>query len=112
MRAAVTGRSPMNASPAGSDLVIGAGVIGSGVARMLAGQGHRVSVVSRHGSGPAGVTHVPADAADAAAMARLAEGVAVIYNCVNPAYQRWPACTATGPRRGPWEPAATTRHTR
>ena len=81
----------MNASPAGSYLVIGAGVIGSRVARMLAGQGHRVSMVSRHGSGPAGVTHVPADAADAAAMARLAEGVAVIYNCVNPAYQRWPA---------------------
>jgi nucleoside-diphosphate-sugar epimerase len=81
----------MNASPAGSDLVIGAGVIGSRVARMLAEQGHRVSVVSRRGSGPAGVTHVPADAADAAAMARLAEDVAVIYNCVNPAYQRWPA---------------------
>ena len=39
----------------------------------------------------AGVTHLAADAADADAMARLAEGVAVIYNCVNPAYHRWPA---------------------
>ena len=37
-----------------SDLVIGGGVIGSRVAEMLAGQGHRVSVVSRRGSGPAG----------------------------------------------------------
>src|SRR6266566_3090644 len=90
MRATVTRRSPMNANPAGSDLVIGAGVIGSRVARMLAEQGHRVSVVSRRGSGPAGVTNVAADAADAGTMARLADGAAVIYNCVNPAYHRWP----------------------
>src|SRR6266699_3808057 len=89
MRATVTRRSPMNANPAGSDLVIGAGVIGSRVARMLAEQGHRVSVVSRRGSGPAGVTNVAADAADAGTMARLADGAAVIY-CVNPAYHRWP----------------------
>ena len=73
-----------------SDLVIGAGVIGSRVAEMLAGQGHRVSVVSRRGSGPAGVTPVAADAADAGAMTRLAEGAAVVYNCVNPPYHRWP----------------------
>jgi nucleoside-diphosphate-sugar epimerase len=63
-------------------------VIGSRVAGMLAERGDRVSVVSRRGSGPAGVA---ADAADAGAMARLAEGAAVIYNCVNPPYHRWPA---------------------
>ena len=77
-----------------SSLVVGAGVIGSRVAGMLAERGDRVSVVSRHGSGPAeraGVTRVAADAADAGAMARLAEGVSVIYNCVNPPYHRWPA---------------------
>jgi nucleoside-diphosphate-sugar epimerase len=34
---------------------------------------------------------VAADAADAPAMARLAEGAAAIYNCVNPPYHRWPA---------------------
>jgi nucleoside-diphosphate-sugar epimerase len=71
-----------------SSLVVGAGVIGSRVAGMLAERGDRVSVVSRRGSGPAGVA---ADAADAGAMARLAEGAAVIYNCVNPPYHRWPA---------------------
>ena len=71
-----------------SVLVIGAGVIGSRVAGMLAERGDRVSVVSRRGSGPAGVA---ADAADAGAMARLAEGAAVVYNCVNPPYRRWPA---------------------
>jgi nucleoside-diphosphate-sugar epimerase len=83
-----------------SDLVIGAGVIGSRVARLLAERGDRVTAVSRRGSAPErpgglaetpGITHAAADAADAAAMARLAEGAAVIYNCVNPPYHRWPA---------------------
>ena len=75
-------------------LVVGAGVIGSRVAGLLAERGDRVSVVSRHGSGPAelaGVTRVAADAADTGTMARLAEGASVIYNCVNPPYHRWPA---------------------
>jgi len=74
-----------------SVLVVGAGVIGGRVAGMLAEDGRRVSVVSRRGSGPAGVGAVAADAADAGAMARLAEGATVIYDCVNPPYHRWPA---------------------
>jgi nucleoside-diphosphate-sugar epimerase len=74
-----------------SHLVIGAGVIGGRVARLLAERGERVAVVSRSGSGPAGVTRVAADAQDAEAMARLAEGAGVIYNCANPPYHRWPA---------------------
>ena len=32
-----------------------------------------------------------ADARDAETMGRLADGAAVIYNCVNPPYHRWPA---------------------
>jgi len=74
-----------------SHLVIGAGVIGGRVAQLLAERGERVSVVSRSGSGPANVTRVAADARDAEAMARLADGAGVIYNCVNPPYHRWPA---------------------
>jgi len=74
-----------------SQLVIGAGVIGGRVAELLAERGEQVSVVSRSGSGPADVTRVAADARDAEAMARLASGAAVIYNCVNPPYHRWPA---------------------
>src|SRR6516225_2568439 len=73
-----------------SHLVIGAGVIGGRVAQLLAERGERVSVVSRSGAGPANVTRVAADARDAEAMTRLAEGAGVIYNCVNPPYHRWP----------------------
>jgi len=80
----------MTGNPAGSHLVVGAGVIGSRVARLLAERGERVVVVSRRGSGPAGAECVAADAADAEVMAGLAEGAAVIYNCVNPPYHRWP----------------------
>jgi len=74
-----------------SHLVIGAGVIGGRVAQLLAERGERVSVVSRSGSGPANVTRVAADARDAEAMTRLADGAGVIFNCVNPPYHRWPA---------------------
>ena len=74
-----------------SHLVLGAGVIGGRVAQLLAERGEQVSVVSRSGAGPADVTRVAADARDAEAMTRLASGAAVIYNCVNPPYHRWPA---------------------
>jgi len=48
--------------------------------------------VTRSGSGPAGTgaERIAADAADAAAMARLTAGAAVIYNCANPPYHQWP----------------------
>ena len=74
-----------------SHLVIGAGVIGGRVAQLLAERGEQVSVVSRSGAGPADVTRVAGDARDAETMIRLASGAAVIYNCVNPPYHRWPA---------------------
>jgi nucleoside-diphosphate-sugar epimerase len=81
----------MAARVSGSHLVVGAGVIGGRVAQLLAERGEHVLVVSRRGAGPVGVSGVAADAADAEAMARLADGAAVIYNCVNPPYHRWPA---------------------
>src|SRR6266702_4760750 len=57
-------------------VVVGAGAIGSGIARALAGQDRRVLVVTRSGSGPdgTGAERVAADAADAAAMTELPQG--------------------------------------
>jgi nucleoside-diphosphate-sugar epimerase len=74
-------------------VVVGAGPIGSGVARTLASRGHRVRIVTRSGSGPAGLQAdlVAADASDAEAVARLTQGAVAIYNCANPPYHRWPA---------------------
>jgi len=80
------------ADPHELHVIVGAGPIGSGIARILAGEGSRVRIITRSGSGPDDVAaeRVAADASDAAAMSRLAEGAAVIYNCVNPPYHRWP----------------------
>jgi nucleoside-diphosphate-sugar epimerase len=84
----------------GLHVVIGAGAIGSGIARALAATDHRVRVITRSGSGPSGAAGsaslanppelVAADASDAEAMARLTDGAAAIYNCANPPYHRWP----------------------
>lgn len=73
-------------------LVVGAGPIGSAVAELLAADGSSVVVVSRSGAGPQaeGVVRVAADAADAGRLADLARGAAAVYNCLNPAYHRWP----------------------
>jgi nucleoside-diphosphate-sugar epimerase len=81
-------------------VVVGAGVIGTGVTQTLARQGHRVRVVTRSGSGPSGtgIERVAADAADAERMAGLCAGATVIYNCANPPYHRWPEL---------WPPIAT-----
>jgi len=70
-------------------LVVGAGPIGSAVARRLIAAGEHVRVVTRSGSGPEGAERIAADAADAPRMAALAAGASVVYNCVNPAYHRW-----------------------
>jgi nucleoside-diphosphate-sugar epimerase len=73
-------------------VVVGAGPVGSGIARALAERGHRVKIVTRSGSGPdeAGIERVAADASDAGALAAIATGASAIYNCANPPYHRWP----------------------
>lgn len=75
-------------------LVVGAGSVGSALAVLLAGRGETVTLVSRSGRGPAtpGVRCVPADAADADALAGHARGASAVVNCVNPGpYQQWEA---------------------
>lgn len=73
-------------------VVVGAGAVGRGVARVLSGDGHEVVIVSGSGRAPEsrGVRAVAADATDGAALATLAAGADAIYNCANPRhYHRW-----------------------
>ncbi len=76
----------------GTEIVVGAGAVGTATALELVGQGREVVMVTRSGSGPvgAGISRVAADAADGEAMARIATGAEAIYNCANPPYHRWP----------------------
>ncbi|WNB85522.1 hypothetical protein [Cellulomonas sp. ATA003] len=72
-------------------VVVGAGSVGTATARLLAGRGEAVTVVSRSGGGPTGpgLTRVAADAADVDAFTTLATGAVALYDCANPAYHRW-----------------------
>jgi nucleoside-diphosphate-sugar epimerase len=72
-------------------VIVGAGPVGRGVARLLAERGERVRVVSRRGAGPehAAIERVTADATDAARLSELAAGAVALYNCANPLYHRW-----------------------
>ena len=72
-------------------VVVGAGPIGSRVARLLADQSESVRIVTRSGSGPEHplIERVAADAADARRLIELARGAEVLYNCVNPKYTEW-----------------------
>src|SRR5438128_584989 len=87
----VMGTESQAPSERATHLVLGAGPIGRATARELAAAGHRVRVVTRSGSGPDGehIEKTAADATDADRLTELADGCAVIYNCINPPYHRW-----------------------
>lgn len=73
-------------------LVVGAGPIGSALARRLATAGDTVTVVTRSGRGPdlPGITRVAANAADPDRLTSLAEGADTVFNCANPgSYPQW-----------------------
>jgi nucleoside-diphosphate-sugar epimerase len=70
-------------------VVVGAGPVGASTARLLVERGHQVRVVTRRGTTVAGAEAVAADAADAGALGRVSQGAEVIYNCVNPPYDKW-----------------------
>ncbi|HXV94753.1 MAG TPA: NAD-dependent epimerase/dehydratase family protein [Pseudonocardia sp.] len=73
-------------------VVVGAGPLGRAVALQLADRGDEVRVVTRSGSAPdhPAITPVAMDAGDADRLAAVAAGAAVIANCANPPYHRWP----------------------
>jgi nucleoside-diphosphate-sugar epimerase len=72
-------------------VVVGAGPVGSAVARILAERGEQVRIVTRSGSGPehAAIERVRADASDAEKLSALTAGAVALYNCANPQYHRW-----------------------
>jgi nucleoside-diphosphate-sugar epimerase len=71
--------------------IIGAGPVGSSIARRLAAQGDQVRVLTRSGRGPShpGIELITGDAHAAADLARAAAGAATLFNCVNPPYTKW-----------------------
>jgi nucleoside-diphosphate-sugar epimerase len=75
-------------------VIFGAGAVGIWTARALRGDGHPVRVVNRSGSRPAllpdDVEVVAADATDTGQATAAAQGAAVVYQALNPAYHRWP----------------------
>ncbi|KOV90071.1 NAD-dependent epimerase/dehydratase family protein [Nocardia sp. NRRL S-836] len=73
-------------------VVLGAGSIGTNVARLLAGRGETVRIVTRSGSGPEHplVDRVAADASDPIGLTELSRGAEAIYHCANPpSYTTW-----------------------
>ena len=73
-------------------VVFGAGQVGRALAAQLAGGGHSVRVVSLHPPAlPDGVDWRAADLTDPDAAAEAAAGAAVLYQCLNAPYTKWPA---------------------
>jgi nucleoside-diphosphate-sugar epimerase len=72
-------------------VIVGAGIIGSATALRLAQCGHQVRLVSRSGRGPTatGIELTPMDATDHDQLVEAATGAVAVYNCANPAYDRW-----------------------
>lgn len=70
-------------------VIVGSGPVGTAVATLLVSRGEKVRVITRSGSGPAGVEKVAADATDTDRLSSLTKDAVALYNCANPAYHRW-----------------------
>jgi nucleoside-diphosphate-sugar epimerase len=73
-------------------VILGAGSIGTGIARLLTARGEPVRMITRSGSGPDHplVERVAADASDAGRLVELTRGAEVIYHAANPpSYTDW-----------------------
>ena len=73
-------------------VVFGSGQVGRALAAHLAGLGLPVRVVSRHRAAglPGVVDWCGADATNLEAAFEAANGAAVIYQCLNAPYAKWP----------------------
>ncbi|MFJ6935416.1 NAD-dependent epimerase/dehydratase family protein [Streptomyces sp. NPDC101132] len=71
-------------------VVVGFGPAGAATARLLAGQGHEVRVITRAGRSPEpGIEHVALDASDGERLAEAARGAVALYGCAAPPYHQW-----------------------
>ena len=70
-------------------LVIGAGAVGSLLARRLLERGDDVRVATRSGTPLPGATAIALDVKDAEAVTRAAEGAQTMFLCTNPPYPDW-----------------------
>jgi nucleoside-diphosphate-sugar epimerase len=72
-------------------VVVGSGIVGSTLAKLLANDGQDVIVITRSGSGPdhKNIKRVAADVSDLSKLLQIAPSAAAIYNCVNPPYHQW-----------------------
>ncbi|MFC4222357.1 NAD-dependent epimerase/dehydratase family protein [Lysinibacter cavernae] len=71
-------------------LVVGAGLIGSELARQLIQRGDDVTLATRSGTKLQGARSVTLNASDAAALTAAAHGASTIFLCTNPPYSTWP----------------------
>lgn len=69
--------------------IVGAGQVGTRLAALLVDQGRTVRLVSRRGTSVHGAGGIAADASDLEQLRAATEGSDVIYNCINPPYNRW-----------------------
>ena len=72
-------------------VVVGAGIVGSTLAQLIASDGQDVIVITRSGSGPIhkNIKRVAADVSDLSRLLEIAPSAVAIYNCVNPPYHQW-----------------------
>jgi nucleoside-diphosphate-sugar epimerase len=74
-------------------VILGAGQVGTVLARELVARGKRVRQIRRASpdGGSTGVEWMRGDVSDAAFVAEATRGAAAVYDCVNPNYDQWPA---------------------
>jgi nucleoside-diphosphate-sugar epimerase len=74
----------------GLHVVVGAGAVGTAVAREAQARGHRVRLVSRTGNAVLDrIEVVKGDASDPVSAIEFTTGADVIYNATNPPYHQW-----------------------
>jgi nucleoside-diphosphate-sugar epimerase len=88
------GVSDVNETAAVEELhvVFGTGPVGTAVMRELHSKGKRVRMINRSGkaNAPDRVEITAGDAADRLFAREVAAGAAVVYDCLNPPYNKWP----------------------